>query len=246
MHINTQYIHLETDSNGVATLTLNRAEKCNALNLSFVQNFIEILQTIAHSDSIKTVMIKAKGRVFCAGLDLDLLNRMNDPQTIEEFSKTFAELLKLLYEFNKPTLAKIKAPVLGGGVGIVACCDIVITSKNVYFQLPELSIGIIPALISPYLISAIGIRAFRAYSLSGLHFSAKKAKQMGLVHTNVHTFQLRKKTKALTYTLSQQNPYGVKNLKQMSRLTLTPDEQKDLIALFKSSVKEHLTSLETA
>ena len=177
-------IILQTDARGVATLTLNRAEKHNAFDDRMITDLLRALDKIEKDNSIRILVLRAAGKSFCAGADLDWMRRMAD----YDFAQNLADarqLARLMYQFdrlNKPVIALVQGASLGGGVGLVACCDIAIASQDAIFSLSEVRLGLIPSVVSPYVIAAIGSRAARRYFLSGERFDAARALQLGLVH----------------------------------------------------------------
>ncbi len=177
-------IILQTDARGVTTLTLNRAEKHNAFDDRMIADLLRALDKIEKDNSIRILVLRAAGKSFCAGADLDWMRRMAD----YDFAQNHADarqLARLMYQFdrfNKPVIVLVQGASLGGGVGLVACCDIAIASQDAIFSLSEVRLGLIPSVISPYVIAAIGSRASRRYFLSGEQFDAGRALQLGLVH----------------------------------------------------------------
>jgi len=177
-------IILQTDARGVATLTLNRAEKHNAFDDRMIADLLRALDKTEKDNSIRILVLRAAGKSFCAGADLDWMRRMAD----YDFAQNHADarqIARLMYQFdrlNKPVIALVQGASLGGGVGLVACCDIAIASQDAIFSLSEVRLGLIPSVISPYVIAAIGSRAARRYFLSGESFDAARALQLGLVH----------------------------------------------------------------
>ena len=177
-------IILQTDARGVATLTLNRAEKHNAFDDRMITDLLQALDKIDKDNSIRVLVLRAAGKSFCAGADLDWMRRMAD-YDFEQNLADARQLAQLMYRLNrlsKPVIARVQGSSFGGGVGLIACCDIAIASQDAIFSLSEVRLGLIPSVISPYLIAAIGSRAARRYFLSGERFDAGGAFQLGLVH----------------------------------------------------------------
>ncbi len=185
-------IILQTDARGVATLTLNRAEKHNAFDDRMIADLLRALDKIEKDNSIRILVLRAAGKSFCAGADLDWMRRMAN----YDFAQNLADarqLAQLMYQFDrltKPVIALVQGASFGGGVGLVACCDIAIASQDAIFSLSEVRLGLIPSVISPYVIAAIGSRAARRYFLSGERFDAARALQLGLLHEVVEPVSL--------------------------------------------------------
>ncbi len=177
-------ITLLTDARGVATLTLNRAEKHNAFDDRMIADLLRALGKIEKDKSIRVLVLRAAGKSFCAGADLDWMRRMADYDIDQNLAdaRQLAQLMYRLDRLNKPVVARVQGSSFGGGVGLIACCDIAIASQDAIFSLSEVRLGLIPSVISPYVIAAIGSRAARRYFLSGERFDAARALQLGLVH----------------------------------------------------------------
>ena len=175
---------LQTDARGVATLTLNRPEKHNAFDDRMITDLLQALDNIDQDKSVRVLVLRAAGKSFCAGADLDWMRRMADYDFAQNLAdaRRLAQLMYRLNRLHKPVIARVQGASYGGGVGLIACCDIAIASDNAIFSLSEVRLGLIPSVISPYLIAAIGARAARRYFLSGDRFDAARALQLGLVH----------------------------------------------------------------
>lgn len=178
------YTDLTLDDKGVAWLTLDRPEVHNAFDDIMIEQLIEALETTDRDPNVRLLVLRATGKNFSAGADLAWMKRMakNSHQQNLEDAERLALLMKRLNDFTKPTLALIKGAVYGGAVGLAACCDIVIATKGSSFCLSEVRIGLIPAVISPYVIRAIGERQARRYFITAEPFNASTAQQLGLVH----------------------------------------------------------------
>ena len=175
---------LQTDARGVATLTLNRPEKHNAFDDRMITDLLQALDNIGKDKSVRVLVLRAAGKSFCAGADLDWMRRMADYDFAQNLAdaRRLAQLMYRLNRLHKPVIARVHGASYGGGVGLIACCDIAIASDNAIFSLSEVRLGLIPSVISPYLIAAIGSRAARRYFLSGERFDAARALQLSLVH----------------------------------------------------------------
>ena len=175
---------LQNDVRGVATITLNRPEKHNAFDDVLITDLLQFLDNIEHDKSIRVLVLRAQGKSFCAGADLDWMRRMADFDFEQNLAdvRQLARLMYRLNRLNKPVIALVQGASFGGGVGLIACCDIAIASTDAIFSLSEVRLGLIPSVISPYVIAAIGSRAARRYFLSGERFDAARALQLGLLH----------------------------------------------------------------
>jgi methylglutaconyl-CoA hydratase len=168
----------------VATLSLNRPEVHNALNQELMGEMAATLQQLAQDDSVRVVVLAAVGGTFCAGGDLKMMREAAD-YTFEQNKAGGYEIFDLLgtmSEFPKPLVGRVQGHALGGGVGLLSCCDIVVAVAKAQFGLTESRLGIVPAVISPYVINKIGVSNGRQLFLTGERFSADYARQVGLVH----------------------------------------------------------------
>lgn len=173
----------EIDSEGVATITLNRPEVHNAFDDELIQLLGETLDQLAHNKNIRVLVLAAKGKNFSAGADLNWMKRVaeySEAQNCDDAAKLAAMLYKL-DSFPAPTIARVQGAAFGGAVGLVSCCDIALASERASFCLSEVKIGLLPATISPYVINAIGARQVRRYFVTAERFSATRAQQIGLV-----------------------------------------------------------------
>ncbi len=144
-------------------------------------------------ERVRAVVLGAQGRSFSAGADLNWMQRMagySERENLDD-ARALAALMRRLYELPKPTLALVQGPTYGGGVGLVACCDIAIAAETANFCFSEVRLGLIPAAIGPYVIAAMGERAVRRYFLTAETFSAREAMRFGLVHDVVPDEALR-------------------------------------------------------
>lgn len=174
----------QIDERGLATLTMNRPELHNAFDDAFIAALTGELQRLEADESVRVVILAASGRSFSAGADLSWMRRMADYTREENLTDALglAELMRTLATLKKPTIARVQGAAYGGGVGLVACCDMAIASRRATFCLSEVKLGLIPAVISPYVVEAMGPRAARRYFQSAEVFDAAEAHRLGLVH----------------------------------------------------------------
>ncbi len=168
----------------VAIVTLNRPEKHNAFDDVLIAELSEAFTALDGNDAIRVVVLSGAGKSFSAGADLNWMKRMAGYTQEENLRDALAlgKLMRTLHGMSKPTVARVHGAAYGGGVGLVACCDIAIASYDAGFALSEVRIGLIPAVISPYVIAAMGERMARRYFLSGERFDAAEAYRIGFVH----------------------------------------------------------------
>lgn len=182
--MNEQAILTHIDSLGRATLTMNRPEIHNAFDDALIAAMTRELRRLEADDSVRVVFLAASGKSFSAGADLGWMRRMADYTREENLADALglASLMNTLNCLNKPTVAIVQGAAYGGGVGLVACCDVAIASRRASFCFSEVKLGLIPAVISPYVVEAIGPRAARRYFQSAEVFTAAEAHRLGLVH----------------------------------------------------------------
>ena len=174
----------EVDAAGVATLTLDRPEAHNAFDAHTVAALTERFGQWGAEGAVRAVIVAAQGESFCAGADIAWMRRAASFSEAENLADAgaLAELLRVLNTLPKPTVAVVQGPAYGGGVGLVACCDIALAVRRARFQFSEVKLGLIPAVIAPYAIAAIGAREARRYFLTAEPMSAEEALRVGLVH----------------------------------------------------------------
>ena len=183
MNVENHYIK-EVDPRGVVTITLNRPEIHNAFNDQIINDLTREFQSLDSDDSCRMVVLTGAGKSFCAGADLNWMKGManySDDENIED-SRRLSGLFETINKCRKPVLAKVNGAALGGGTGLIACCDFVMACKSAKFGFTEVRLGLLPAVISPFVMAKIGESNARAWFLSGERFDATVALQIGLVH----------------------------------------------------------------
>lgn len=175
---------LNISDNGVATLTINRPEVHNAFDDAVIAELIQALNAVDENPAARVLVLRSNGKNFSAGADLGWMKRMakNSHQENIEDAGQLARLMETLNNLSKPTIGLVQGAAYGGAVGLAACCDIVIAEEQSQFCLSEVKIGLIPAVISPYVVRAIGERQSRRYFVTAEVFSARQALEFGLVH----------------------------------------------------------------
>jgi len=165
-------------------VTLNRADRHNAFDDALIAELTAALQALEAEDGIRVVILASAGRSFSAGADLNWMKRMAAYSMEDNRRDALAlgALMRTLAQLSKPTIARVQGAAYGGGVGLVACCDIAVATQDATFSFSEVKLGLLPAVISPYAIAAIGERAARRYFLTGERFEAAEAWRLGLVH----------------------------------------------------------------
>lgn len=169
---------------GIGIITLNRPERHNAFDEALIAELSEAIAVISGEPAVRVVVISSTGKSFCAGADLNWMQRaagLSGEENLRD-ARVLAELFRRVAQCPKPVIARVQGPAYGGGVGLVAACDIAIGTLDAQFSLSEVKLGIIPAVISPHVIGAIGERHARRYMLTAERFSAAEAYRIGLLH----------------------------------------------------------------
>ncbi|WP_262695399.1 enoyl-CoA hydratase/isomerase family protein [Kordiimonas aquimaris] len=180
---------IETDTRGVATVTLNRPDVHNAFNDSVIADLHTAYNTLGMDESVRVIVLTGAGKSFSAGADLNWMKRSATFTAAEnkEDAMRLSGMLAAIRNCPKPTLAFVNGAAFGGGVGLTACCDIAVAMATGVFSLSEVKLGLTPATISPYVIAAIGERAAQRYFLTGERFDGIEARRIGLVHEIAQT-----------------------------------------------------------
>jgi methylglutaconyl-CoA hydratase len=168
----------------IGLITMNRPERHNAFDDELVRELTEALRSMEAEEGVRLVVLSGAGKSFSAGADLNWMKRMAGYSKDENQRDAMAlgALMRTLAHLRKPTIARVHGPAYGGGVGLVACCDVAVALQAATFALSEAKLGLVPAVISPYVIAAIGERAARRYFLTAERMDAAEAWRLGLVH----------------------------------------------------------------
>lgn len=179
----TETITIETDVRGVATLTLDRAEKHNAMSARMIAELHAAAETLGADDAVRVVVLAARGRSFCAGGDLGWMREQfeAEPATRSREAGKLAHMLQALNTLPKPLIGRVQGNAFGGGIGLMSVCDVVIGAESALFALTETRLGLIPATIGPYVAARMGEAHARRVFLSGRRFDATEAVQLGLL-----------------------------------------------------------------
>ena len=181
-----QNILIEVDA-GVGIVTFNRADRHNAFDDVTIAELIDAIDAMEEDPDVRVVVLSSTGRSFSAGADLRWMQSAAAQGFDDNLrdARNLAEMLRRIAQSPKPTVARVQGPAYGGGVGVVAACDIAVATFDAQFALTEVKLGIIPAAIGPHVIAAIGPRHARRYMLTAERFSAAEAYRLGLIHEMV-------------------------------------------------------------
>lgn len=210
------YIRQHYEDN-ISLITFNRPEKHNALNEKFIAELKQALQQANEEERCQVIIINAEGSHFCSGMDLNWMKRMAEftREKNESDALTFANLLQLINQLSKPNIALVQGNIIGGGIGLIACCDFVIASTEAKFCFPEVKLGLTPATIAPYIIRAIGYRATCRYFLTAEFFNAVEAQKLGLLHHIINQNELLTTGKNLAKLITENGPQALSQVKQL-------------------------------
>jgi methylglutaconyl-CoA hydratase len=176
-------ISIDTDSRGVATLTLNLLEKRNALSARMIDELTAAAAQLGSDDAVRVVVLTGAGEIFCAGGDLAWMREQMaaDRTTRMVEARKLAAMLKALNELPKPVIGRVQGPAFGGGIGMMSICDTVVAVDTAKFGLTEVRLGLIPATISPYVLARMGEGKARRVFMSARIFGAEEARDLDLV-----------------------------------------------------------------
>jgi methylglutaconyl-CoA hydratase len=200
-----------------AWLWLNRPEQRNALNGEVQDLLLQAFQELEDAKDIRVLVLAGRGAAFCAGGDLARMEqaaKMTRARSKAEAGR-FAKLLLRMHAYPKPLVARVHGPAFAGGMGLVAACDLVVAAEEAEFCLPEVRIGLVAAMISPYLVRAMGEQQARRYMLTGERLSAREAHRIGFVHECVPAAELDARVEKLAQQLSQAGPQALARSKKL-------------------------------
>ena len=198
-------------------ITLTQPEIRNAFSDEVIAELTAAFQDAGARRDVRAIVLAAEGPAFCAGANLNWMRRMADYTRAENLADAakLAEMLRVIYECEKPTIARVQGDVYAGGMGLVAACDMAVAVDTAGFCLSEVKLGLIPATISPYVIRAMGARAAHRYFLTAERFDAREALRIGFVHEVVAADQLDARVDALTRALTSASPNAVRACKRL-------------------------------
>ena len=228
---------------GVATITLNRPEKRNAISFELIDDLVRALSEVAKSDAIILILTGA-GKAFCSGLDLDNLKALlgRTPEQNLHDSQTMVQLFRSLYEFPKVTIAAVNGAAIAGGTGLALLCDFTLAVPEAKFGYTEVRIGFVPAIVSTFLLRQVGEKQARDLLLTGRIFEAEEAARMGLLSEIVPAEDLMKRARQLASLLMENSPASLRATKQL----LTGHARAELDEQIDAAVRENAAIRTTA
>jgi len=217
----------------VARVTLNRPDVRNAFNETLIAELAATFTTLGQDASLRAIVLAAEGKAFCAGADLNWMKAMAGYSWDENHADAtkLADMLWAIYSCPVPVIARVQGDVYAGGVGLVACADVVVAVDTAGFCLSEAKLGLLPATIGPYVVRALGEQASRRYFVTAERFGADEAKRLGLVHEVVATDVLDAKVGELVAAITANGPAAARACKQLVKdvasRPITPELRDD-------------------
>lgn len=208
---------LLSESHNIATITLNRPEKRNAVSFELVADLMKALEAVERSDQSQVLIITGAGKAFCAGLDLEDLKGLmgkTHEQNVQD-SATMARLFRAVYDFPKPTIAAVNGAAIAGGTGIATMCDFTLAVPEAKFGYTEVRIGFVPAIVSSFLVMQVGHKIARDLLMTARLFDAAEAHRYGLVNEIVEADTLMARAHELANLLLENSPSSVRATKKL-------------------------------
>lgn len=207
-----------THHGGIARLTMNRPEVHNAFDDALIAELTTALERLAGESSVQVVVLAAAGKSFSAGADLNWMRRMAQFSREDNLADALGlgRLMQALDTLPQPSVARVQGAALGGGVGLVACCDIALACEQAVFGFSEVKLGLIPAVIAPYVVRAMGERQARRYFATGERFDACRARELGLVHEVLPAEELTPGLERILETLAGNAPGAMVEAKRLA------------------------------
>ena len=227
----------------VATITLNRPEKRNAISYDLIDDLLGALREVAKSPA-HILILTGAGKAFCSGMDLDNLKSLigrSSEQSLED-SKTMASLFRTLYDFPKPTIAAVNGPAIAGGTGLATLCDFTIAVPEAKFGYTEVRIGFVPAIVSTFLLRQVGEKIARDLLLTGRLFDAEEARRIGLINEIVAAEQLINRARELAASLIENSPASLRYTKRL----LSDAARAEMDMQIETAVRENAAVRSTA
>ena len=224
-------ILVDKRDNGIVTVKLNRAEIHNAFDDVIIKELTDTIHALDKDPAIRIIVLAANGKSFSAGADLNWMKRMAGYSWDQNYqdSLQLAGLMQALYECEKTTVAIVQGAAFGGGVGLVACCDIALASEKAIFCLSEVKLGLIPAVISPYVVKAMGERNAKRYFATAERFGAQEAKNINLIHKVIAHDELENAAEDFLQKVLANSPAAMYQAKRLVNFVNQQSIDEDLI-----------------
>jgi methylglutaconyl-CoA hydratase len=221
---------------GVATLTLNRPDKRNAISYQLIADLLRALDEVKNS-AARVLIVTGAGKAFCSGMDLDNLKSLigRTPEQNLEDSRTMVSLFRSLYEFPLPTIAAVNGAAIAGGTGLALLCDFTLAVPEAKFGYTEVRIGFVPAIVSTFLLRQVGEKVARDLLLTGRIFDADEALRIGVLTQIVPQEQLMNRARELAAQLLESSPLSLTYTKRL----LTDHARAELDERIEAAIREN-------
>ena len=221
-----------TRDGAVARVTLNRPQLHNAFDEALIQGLADAFAALGEDAAVRVVLLTGAGRSFSAGADLNWMQRAStyDEERNRADARALELMLRTIDECPKPVVALVNGAAIGGGVGLVAACDIALAAEGAVFATSEVRLGILPAVIAPFVVRAIGPREARRWFLTAERFGAEEARRIGLVHEVVAADQLEARGAAMVAELLKGGPEAIAEAKRLVQLVRTMPQGGSILA----------------
>ncbi|KTD08647.1 enoyl-CoA hydratase-related protein [Legionella jamestowniensis] len=232
--------------NQIFILTLNRIDKHNAFDDHLLAILQHKLDEAISNPQVRIILLKANGRHFSAGADLNWMQRMaqfNEDENLRD-AMVLARVMYTLNTSPKPTIAVVQGAAFGGGAGLAAACDVTIAASTARFCFSEVKLGLIPAVISPYVIKAVGERAAKWLFMTAETFDAEQAKQLGLVHYAVEENELSAFSLNCAEQMTRLAPLAVRDCKRLVDMVANKEINEELLNLTAALIAKKRVSAE--
>jgi methylglutaconyl-CoA hydratase len=228
-------LHLANDA-GIATITLNRPDKRNAISYELIEDLLAALKAVADSSALVLILTGA-GKAFCSGMDLDNLKALADrsPEQSLKDSEIMAQLFRSLYDFPRPTIAAVNGAAIAGGCGLATLCDFTLAAPEAKFGYTEVRIGFVPAIVSTFLLRQVGEKRARDLLLTGRIIGTDEAYRIGLINETVPAEKLMDRARELASQLMENSPASLVCTKRL----LSGQARAELDAQIRSAVREN-------
>ena len=228
---------------GIATITLNRPDKRNAISYELIDDLLRALEE-AKNSSIQVLILTGAGKAFCSGMDLDNLKALTarTPEQTLDDSRKMASLFRSLYDFKKPTIAAVNGAAVAGGTGLATLCDFTLAAPEAKFGYTEVRIGFVPAIVSTFLIRQVGEKIARDLLLTGRLFDAQEALRIGLINEVVPAEKLLDRGRELAMQIMENSPSSLAYTKRL----LSEHAHAELDSQIEAAVRENASIRATA
>ena len=227
----------------IATLTLNRPEKRNAVSYELIEDLRHALDEVNQSE-VRILILTGAGKAFCSGMDLDNLKFLigRTPEQNLEDSRTMVSLFRSLYEFPKPTIAAVNGAAIAGGTGLAFLCDFTLAVPSAKFGYTEVRIGFVPAIVSTFLLRQVGEKIARDLLLTGRIFDAAEGLKLGLINEIVAPEKLLDRARELALQLAENSPLSLFQTKRL----LADHARQELDTQIEAAIRENAGIRESA